>query len=139
MKRLYRSNSNRIFLGIFAGLGEYFKIDPTFLRILFIILCIFTGIIPLVLAYFIAALIIPMHRDVKAINKYKKLYRSKSNKKIAGICGGIGTFFNTDPVIIRLIALFLCFISGIIPLVLAYFIGWIIIPKNSFDHFEEIK
>jgi phage shock protein PspC (stress-responsive transcriptional regulator) len=42
--RLYRSSSNRIISGVAGGLGEYFNIDPTIIRILFIILTLFNGI-----------------------------------------------------------------------------------------------
>ncbi len=56
-KKLYRSNENKIFLGICGGIGEYFKIDPVIIRIILVVLvCIgFSGI----LAYIIAAFIIP--------------------------------------------------------------------------------
>lgn len=61
--------------------------------------------------------------------QYPRLYRSKSNKVIAGICGGLGEYFNIDPVIIRVIfAVFTVFGgSGI----LLYLILWIIIPSTN--------
>ena len=34
----------------------------------------------------------------------KRLYRSRSNRIIAGVCGGIGEYFNIDPIIIRILA-----------------------------------
>nr|MBI4156298.1 PspC domain-containing protein [Candidatus Woesearchaeota archaeon] len=56
----------------------------------------------------------------------KRLYRSNTNKVLAGVCGGIGEYFDIDPVIIRLIwVLFLFMGAGII----AYIIAWIVIPK----------
>jgi phage shock protein C len=56
----------------------------------------------------------------------KRLYRSRKDKIISGVCGGIGEYFGIDPVIIRIIAvvLFLWGGSGII----AYIIAMIIIP-----------
>ncbi len=58
----------------------------------------------------------------------KRLYRSKDDKVIAGVCGGIGQYFEIDPVIIRLIwAIFAIAGVGI----LAYIIAWIIIPKEN--------
>lgn len=59
----------------------------------------------------------------------KRLYRSTKDKIIAGLCGGIANYFNIDPVIIRLIMVVLFFISGWG--ILAYIIGWIIVPKES--------
>lgn len=55
----------------------------------------------------------------------KKLYRSRDSKVIAGVCGGIGEYFDTDPVIVRIIFLLLIF-SAVSPLV--YILAWIIIP-----------
>lgn len=59
MKHLYRSNDNKIFAGIFGGLGEYYNIDPVLLRAGFVLLTIITGIIPCALAYIICRYIIP--------------------------------------------------------------------------------
>lgn len=58
----------------------------------------------------------------------KKLYRSDDNKVLLGICGGIGEYFNIDPVIVRLILLALIFLgfSGIIVYIIAAFI----VPKK---------
>jgi phage shock protein C len=60
----------------------------------------------------------------------KKLYRSRKDRKIAGICGGLAEYFHIDATIIRLAAVFLCFITGIAPLILVYLISWIIIPEK---------
>jgi len=58
----------------------------------------------------------------------KKLYRSLTDRKIAGICGGLGDYFNIDSTIVRLIWLAMIFAVG--TGVLAYIIGWIIVPKE---------
>ncbi|WP_292389797.1 PspC domain-containing protein [Methanosarcina sp. UBA5] len=58
-----------------------------------------------------------------------KLYRSKKNRIIAGVCGGIGEYFKVDPTLIRLLWLLISIVgsgSGII----AYIIAWIIIPEE---------
>lgn len=55
-KRLYKSRTNRFLCGVCGGIGEYFNIDPTIIRLLFVLLgCTITGIV----AYLIAAIIIP--------------------------------------------------------------------------------
>jgi len=59
----------------------------------------------------------------------KKLYLTKKNSKILGICGSIGETYDIDPTIVRLITIFLCLSTGILPLLLTYFIAWIVIPK----------
>jgi phage shock protein C len=58
----------------------------------------------------------------------KKLYKSKQNKMIDGVCAGIGEYFNVDPTIIRLGAVAFCVLGG--SGVLAYIIAAIIIPRN---------
>lgn len=55
-KRLFKSRTNRVICGVCGGLGEYFNIDPTIIRLLFVLLGFTsTGII----AYIIAAIVIP--------------------------------------------------------------------------------
>ena len=61
----------------------------------------------------------------------KKIYRSKQNKKLAGICGGLGEILEVDPIIIRLASIFLMFFTGLFPLAIVYMIGWILIPEKS--------
>ena len=61
----------------------------------------------------------------------KKLYRSKDNKVFAGICGGLGEYFDTDPTVIRLFWLLLVIFSGIFPGVIAYIFAILIVPKHS--------
>jgi phage shock protein C len=48
----------------------------------------------------------------------KKLYRSKEDKKLAGICGGLGEYLNADPTLLRLIFVLLLFVSGFLPMII---------------------
>lgn len=59
MKKLYRSNTNRLWKGVLGGFGEYFDVDPVLLRVFFILFVLVTGIFPGVLAYIISLFIIP--------------------------------------------------------------------------------
>lgn len=66
----------------------------------------------------------------------KRLYRSRTERKLAGVCGGLAEYFNIDPTIVRLgwvIAIF-CAGGGL----LAYLIAMIIIPekKNDVVHYD---
>ena len=63
-----------------------------------------------------------------AQNQPKILYRSRDNKLIAGVCGGIAEYFGVDPTIVRLIGVLLLLAEGIG--VLLYIVAWIIIPEN---------
>lgn len=59
---------------------------------------------------------------------YRKLYRSQKNYMIAGVCGGLGEYFNIDPVIVRLLAAFSVLLAG--GGLIIYLIAWLIIPLN---------
>lgn len=58
----------------------------------------------------------------------KRLYRSRTDKKIAGICGGMGKYFGVDPVIFRIIWLLL--LLGMGAGLLVYLILWLVIPME---------
>ncbi len=57
-RRLTRSTSNRMIAGVCAGLGDYFGIDPTIIRLL-TVLAFFTGFHGIVLVYIIMAIVVP--------------------------------------------------------------------------------
>jgi phage shock protein C len=59
----------------------------------------------------------------------KKLYRSKTNRVIGGVCGGIGEYFNIDPTIVRIIA-FILLLPGGLPGFVPYVILWILVPEQ---------
>jgi phage shock protein C len=58
----------------------------------------------------------------------KKLYLSRNNRMIAGICGGLAEYLDIDPIIIRLITLILVLSLG--AGLIAYIIAWIVVPKE---------
>ncbi|MBN2316574.1 MAG: PspC domain-containing protein [Sedimentisphaerales bacterium] len=60
----------------------------------------------------------------------KKLYLARKDKKIFGVCGGFGETYDIDPTTVRIVTVFLCLTTGIIPLLATYFIAWIIMPKK---------
>ena len=61
----------------------------------------------------------------------KRLYRSNTNKVIGGVCGGLGEYFELDPVLIRILAVLSVFayMTGL----LAYIVAWIIMPVRPLD------
>jgi phage shock protein C len=58
----------------------------------------------------------------------KKLYRSREDRMVAGICGGIGEAYEIDPTVVRLGVVFLGLATGVMPVLVAYIIGIFIIP-----------
>jgi phage shock protein C len=57
-----------------------------------------------------------------------RLYRSGRDRILGGVCGGLGEYFDVDPVIIRLLFVALAFAGGLG--IILYIIAWIIIPRN---------
>jgi len=205
LKRLYRSRMNRMVGGVCGGIAEYFGIDPTIVRILFVV-AIFAGGLGF-FAYIIAWIIIPESKKesgevptpsktpvagiiigaalvliglamlfnwiivflspymflpffpfksffailliasgiffiVYVVRKngekeishpkittgQRSLYRSRINKKLSGVCGGIGEYFNIDPTIIRIAWAFFT-IATIFPGIIMYIVMWFIVPE----------
>lgn len=60
----------------------------------------------------------------------KKLYLSNTDRKIAGVCGGIAEYFGIDPTIVRLLWIICSMVFG--SGVLAYLICWVLIPKQPY-------
>ena len=61
----------------------------------------------------------------------KKIYRSRKNKLIAGICGAAAEMLKTDPTLVRLGVVFVMLITGLLPVLITYIIGWLIIPYED--------
>lgn len=64
----------------------------------------------------------------------RKLYRSRTERSIAGICGGLGAYFDADPTLIRLVTLLLILFGGLS--IWAYIILWIVIPEEPARKFN---
>ncbi|MCC7160181.1 PspC domain-containing protein [Candidatus Nomurabacteria bacterium] len=67
-KRLYKSNTNKVISGVIGGVGEYFDIDPTLLRLAYILIAIVTAVFPAMVGYFIACLVVP-NKPIEILNK----------------------------------------------------------------------
>ncbi len=100
MKKLTRSESNRVLAGVCGGFGEYFSIDPTVVRILWIFFTLFGG--AGVLAYILAIFIIPERSDQQNVVESKKKRSDESSLMLWGIVlilVGLVLFFQHKPVI----------------------------------------
>lgn len=58
-KKLYRSTTDKMLCGVLGGIGEYIGIDSTLIRLIFAIGAVFTAVVPMLMIYIIAAIIIP--------------------------------------------------------------------------------
>ncbi len=87
---------------------------------------LFSGLIP-VLVLLVAGLYLLTNMNTRSTMQ-KKLYRSRTDRKISGVCGGIAAYFDIDPTIVRLLWLIAVFCAG--GGVLAYLIAMIVVPKE---------
>lgn len=139
MKVLYRSKKDSKLAGVCSGLGNYFKIDPVIIRMLVILICIFTAILPVLIVYIIAAIIIPLSPANAPLPKYKRLYRSRKFRVLGGVCGGISEYFKLDPTLVRIIFICIFLATAIIPMTIAYILAWFIIPEKTASREIEIE
>jgi phage shock protein PspC (stress-responsive transcriptional regulator) len=118
-KRLYRDENNKILGGVCSGIAAYFGIDPVFIRILFII----SGVG--FLAYILLWAFVPGSNQIEN-GVRKRLYRNPDGKIIAGVCSGIGSYFNINPWIPRVLFL--------VPFI-SFFFRWGHFGPLTFPHF----
>lgn len=60
----------------------------------------------------------------------KKLYRSSTNKVFAGVIGGVGEYFDIDPVLLRLLWLLVVVSTGLLPGIIVYIVAMFVVPKR---------
>jgi phage shock protein PspC (stress-responsive transcriptional regulator) len=125
MKRLYRSITERKIAGVCAGLGEYFELDPVFFRLFFLFSVFFGGLGAI--AYALLWIMVPA-RDAGP-RAGSRLQLSATERKIAGVCGGLGEYFDLDPVLFRAAFVVLAFIGGFG--ILLYLVLWLVIPAPA--------
>lgn len=95
-RALNRNANDKILGGVCSGLAHYFKIDPVWMRIIFVVFFSF-----LFWVYIILWIVLkpkPLETNVS-----KRLYRNQSNKILGGVCSGFATFFKIDAWIPRLV------------------------------------
>jgi len=61
----------------------------------------------------------------------KRLMRSRKDRMIAGVCGGLANYMSVDPTIVRLVFALATFFTVVFPGILIYLVMWIIIPKEQ--------
>ena len=128
-----RPDEGRI-AGVCAGLAEYFDTDVTVVRLVWIILSLVPGaVFGGVIAYIAAWLIIPaVAGPVPVRTTVRRLSRSRTDRQIAGVCGGLAAYFGIDSTAMRLIWAILTIMPGAIIFgVIAYLLAWFIMPDQA--------
>ena len=138
-RRLLRRPDEGQLAGVCAGIAHYLRIDVTVVRLLWVILTIVPGaIVGGVIAYVAARLLMPAATDgPTTAGAVEKLYRSESNRQLAGVCGGLAAYFKVDATLIRLAFVVLSIYPGaVIGGVIAYVVAWMVIPLAPPARFE---
>ncbi len=129
MKRLYKERFDKKFMGVCGGLAQYLKLDASLIRLLFVIATLMSGGLFLIV-YLILALVLPLGPKSYVLANYKKLYRSRKDRQIAGVCGGIGKYLTINSTAIRIIFVVMCLCTAIIPVIIFYFIAIGVVPEE---------
>ena len=127
-KRLRRYKTEAKIAGVANGLGEYFELDPLLFRVAFIV-SMFLGGLGL-LVYLVMWIMVPPTDDApRDISGRGRLHLSVKDRKIAGVCGGLGEFFDIDRVFFHVgfVVLFFVWGTGI----LFYVALWLLMPRAA--------
>lgn len=122
MRRLYRSMQDRKIAGVCGGLGDYFDIDPVFVRLVFLLSIVFGGLGAL--AYLVMWVMVPAQAGTPRDRRLLRL--SATDRKVGGVCGGFGEFFQLDALLFRVAFVVLAFVGGLG--ILLYVVLWLVIP-----------
>jgi len=128
-KKLYRSVADKKIGGVSAGIAEYFDVDPTLIRLLWVaaVLTVGSGF----LAYLIAWAVIPKNPDGLSalVTSGRRLHKSTADSMIAGVCGGLAEQFGIDATLIRLSFALATLVGGVG--ILSYLVLAIILPVEN--------
>ena len=128
VKKLHRILEDKKIAGICAGLGEYFDLDPVFFRLFFLATLLFGGLGAL--AYLLLWIMVPEKPAAQGEpGPARRLVLSNSDRKVAGVCGGLGEWLEIDPVFFRVAFVVLALVCGLG--IVVYIVLWLVIPRSS--------
>lgn len=129
-RRLTRRPSEGKLGGVCAGIARYLDTDSTIVRLAWVILSVVPGfVIGGLIAYAAAWALVPVDGSEVAAVTARQLRRSTTDRKIAGVCGGLAEYFEVDSTLLRIAAVVLAIYPGaIICGVLAYLIAGFVMP-----------
>lgn len=127
LSNLYRSRTERRIAGVCGGLAEMLNIDPLLVRFLFLLGFIFGG--GGLVLYVLLWIILPEGEAGQIEDRGPaQLYRSRHNRRIAGVCGGLAAYFGIDAVLLRALFVLISLTGG--TGIIIYFLLAIIIPEE---------
>jgi phage shock protein PspC (stress-responsive transcriptional regulator) len=134
-RRLTRPLAGRKLAGVCAGIAEHLDVDVTLVRLAWLVLSIVPGVIVGgVLVYIAAWILIPQEGPARTQTPWsrRRLARSPTDRKIAGVCGGTAIYFGVDSTLIRLLWILLSILPGaIVGGVIGYLVAWFVMPESQ--------
>ena len=131
-RRLVRRPGEGKIGGVCAGLADYFDADVALVRAAWVVLSIWPGAIVLGVIAYVAAWALMPRADVPDATApaRTRLFRSRTDRRIGGVCGGLAEYFDVDPTIMRVSWVIVSIIFGAVVFgVVAYLVAWFIIPQ----------
>lgn len=128
MVKFFKSRVDKKICGVCGGIAAALELDPTILRVVFACSLLYSFGTTLIV-YFIAALCLS-YNDVEIVNNtVRRIYKSRTDKKIFGVCGGIAEYFDVDAFIVRMLFVFSVLVLGFGLVV--YIVLAMILPKKN--------
>jgi phage shock protein C len=133
-RKLFRRSARGRIAGVCAGIAEYLDADVTVVRLVWIVLSIVPGgFVGGLIAYVAAWAVMPDTSGPEATGAVaRRLTRSLTDRKLAGVCGGIAEYLAVDSTAVRVAWIVLTVVPGAVVLgFVAYVVGWFIMPASS--------
>ncbi|MBX2967186.1 MAG: PspC domain-containing protein [Cyclobacteriaceae bacterium] len=124
-KQFMRDQQRKILGGVCAGLGNYFNVDPVWIRLLFVLLSFSYGLNFLI--YIILWIAVPGSYELDEPKITKKLFRDPDKKVLGGVASGLAAYMKMDVVVIRLIFVITACFGG--AGFIAYIVFWMVTPE----------
>ncbi|MTI32390.1 PspC domain-containing protein [Xanthovirga aplysinae] len=130
--KLYRDGKKSLIGGVCAGIAHYLKVDPFWVRLVFIGLLFdvfFSSTIGWLtfVTYIILWIVIPPKYDLPEDKKVKKMFRDPDKRVFGGVASGVAAYFGVDPNLIRVLFVLTAIFGG--SGIIIYLILWIITPE----------
>lgn len=137
-RRLTRRPAEGKLGGVCAGIAAYLNTDATVVRLLWVILSVVPGvIIGGLIAYAVAWVLLPADAAALPRPAARRLQRSATDRRIAGVCGGLAEYFEVDSTLVRIAAVVLAIYPGaVICGVLVYLLAWFVMPSAASERLE---
>jgi len=130
-RRLTRRPAEGKLGGVCAGLAEYFDVDIVLVRVAWVVLSIWPGAIVLGVVAYVAAWVLMPRSDASFEITHSRLFRSRVDRRIGGVCGGLAEYFDVDPTMVRLAWVVVSVLAcAVVFGVVAYLIAWFVIPAS---------